>query len=98
MFKAMRLDFEFERLVSTRYRLTDRETGEVFICDLEIAKPGLVDQLWASGVRISPLETKWRPIYGVDAFQALQCAFPIADILLGTYRSEYDIEPWFEEP
>jgi hypothetical protein len=28
----------------------------------------------------------------------LQGAFPIADILLGTYRSEYEIEPWFDDP
>ena len=89
---------QFSRLVSTRFRFTDRETGEVIICDLEIATPGLGDQLWNSGIRISPLETEWRPIYGVDAFQALQGAFPIADILLGTYRSEYEIDPWFEAP
>ncbi|MEY4250216.1 MAG: hypothetical protein RJA87_1849 [Pseudomonadota bacterium] len=53
------INFPFSRFVSTRFRFTDRETGEVIICDLEIATPGLGDQLWNSGVRISPLETKW---------------------------------------
>jgi hypothetical protein len=89
---------QFSRLVSTRFRFTDKETGEATICELEVAHPVQGDNVWASGVRISPLESEWRATYGVDAYQALQLSFQYIDHILDFYRSEYDIEPWFEAP
>mgnify|MGYP006144697933 CR=1 FL=1 len=89
---------QFSRLVSTRFRFTDKETGEVFICELDVSYPLQCDDIWASGVRISRLETEWRAIFGVDAYQALQLSFQYIDHNLEFYRSEYEIEPWFEVP
>jgi hypothetical protein len=89
---------QFSRLVSTRFRFTDKETGEATICELDVSHPLQGDEVWASGVRISPLESEWRAICGVDAYQSLQLSFQYIDHILDFYRSEYDIEPWFEEP
>ena len=89
---------QFSRLVSTRFRFTDKETGEVIICELDVSYPLQGDNVWASGVRLSPLEAEWRAIFGVDAYQSLQLSFQYIDHILDFYRSEYDIEPWFEAP
>ena len=89
---------QFSRLVSTRFRFTDKKTGEAVICELDVSYPLQGDDIWASGVRISPLETEWRAIFGVDAYQALQLSFQYIDHILDFHRSEYEIEPWFEEP
>jgi hypothetical protein len=98
MFKAMRLNFRFQRLVSTLFKFTNKETGELIICELEVSHPGQGEGCWAAGVRVSPLISDWVPVYGVDAYQALQLSFQYIDHNLEFYRSDYDIEPWFEEP
>ena len=94
----MRLNFEFVRLVSRRFRFTSKETGETILCDLEVSHPGPGERLWGCGVRLWPIEAEWRPIYGVDGFQALQLSFQYIDHILDYYRLLYDVEDEFEEP
>jgi hypothetical protein len=40
---------QFSRLVSTRFRFTDKETGEAVICELEVAHPIARDRDAVSG-------------------------------------------------
>jgi hypothetical protein len=68
------------------------------LLDMNAVRNSDGDNVWASGVRISPLETEWRAIFGVDAYQASQLSFQYIDHILDFYRSEYDIEHWCEEP
>ena len=89
---------QFSRLVSTRFRFADKETGKAIICELDVSYPLQGDEFWACGVRLSPLEAEWRAIFGFDAYQSLQLSFQYIDHILDFYRSEYDIEPWFEAP
>jgi hypothetical protein len=94
----MWLKNSFSRLVSTRFRFTDSKTGELIICELEIAHPLPLNEDAVCGYRLVPLKMEWMPIYGVDSYQALKLVFQLVDPLLDSYRSEYEIEPWFEEP
>ncbi|MEY4250215.1 MAG: hypothetical protein RJA87_1848 [Pseudomonadota bacterium] len=89
---------QFSRLVSTRFRFTDKETGEAIICELEVAHPLPLYRDAVSGYRLVPLKMDWVTVFGVNPYQALQLAFQIIDPLLDSYRSEYDIEHWCEEP
>ena len=85
-------------MASTRYRFTDKETGEAIVCELEVSHPCQGEDCWVAGVRISPLTSDWVPVYGVNAYQALQLSFQYIDHNLDFYRSEYDIEHWCEDP
>ena len=89
---------QFSRLVSTRFRFTDKETGGAIICELEVAHPIARHRDAVSGYRIVPLKMDWVTVFGVNSYQALQLAFQIIDPLLDSYRSQYDIEHWCEEP
>lgn len=89
---------QFSRLVSTRFRFTDKETGEVIICEMEVAHPIARDRDAVSGYRLVPLKMDWVTVFGVNRYQSLQLAFQIIDPLLDSYRSAYDIEHWREEP
>ena len=89
---------QFSRLVSTRFRFTDKESGEAIICEMEVAHPIARDRDAVSGYRLVPLKIDWVTVFGVNSYQALQLAFQIIDPLLDSYRSQYDIEHWCEEP
>lgn len=89
---------QFSRLVSTRFRFTDKETGEAIICEIEVAHPIARGRDAVSGYRLVPLKMDWVTVFGVNSYQALQLAFQIIDPLLDSYRSAYDIENWREEP
>jgi|GEM_PF-2647523 len=89
---------QFSRLVSTHFRFADKETGEAIICEMEVANPIARDGDAVSGYRLVPLKMDWVTVFGVNSYQALQLAFQIIGPLLDSYRSEYDIEHWCEEP